>query len=82
MTAKEEIMAKRTKNSLIESQEAQTLIEEEARARHIEEAKIDQMPAAAALFGPHPDYADGEGQTGSPSADVEREQAEQRGETP
>ena len=80
-------MAKQTKESSgIKPQEVQTLIDAEARARHTEEDPtgkvVGHIPVAAALYGPHPDYAEGERETGPPSADVEREQAEERDDDP
>jgi hypothetical protein len=78
-------MAKRINNGK-KAREAQALIDEEAGARHSAEHPahevVAHMPAAAALLGPHPEDADGEERTGSPAADLEREQAGERGNDP
>jgi hypothetical protein len=60
---------------------AQELLEQEIRGRHTGEQSVDKVasraPAAAVLLGPHPINAEAVNASGSPSADVEREQAEE-----
>jgi hypothetical protein len=78
-------MAKYTKASTKKKmKDAETLIAAEKHARHSEEhpahAVSGNAPAAATLLGLHPAHADGEGTSGSPGADLEREQTEERGD--
>lgn len=50
-------------------------------AAEIKPTVIGHIPASATLYGPHP--VEGEpGATGSPGADLEREQVESQGENP
>jgi len=43
---------------------------------------VGHIPAAATLFGPHPHEGEPEEASGSPEADLEREEAEERKDDP
>jgi len=74
----------RRKNHL--NANAEELLKQEIRGRHIGEQAVGEVasraPAAAALLGPHPRDAEALDATGSPSADIEREQAEEHEDDP
>jgi hypothetical protein len=78
-------MTKRKKNGAGKKNQlnanAEELLKQEIRGRHIGEQAVGEVasraPAAAALLGPHPRDAEALDATGSPSADIEREQAEE-----
>ena len=69
-----------------EQKRAAALLQEEMRARHSDEPPVGKVashvPAAAALLGLHPQEGDAVDATGSPEADLERAQAEERKDDP